>query len=154
MSVDVLDRTGLCMTRPPEWWDLGNDGNRLALLLCNACPRVARCGEGDPKPHGVILAGIAWADSGVALPICWCGYPQTNYRGGTAADCPRCRVPDPVIHSDVAGCGSVKRGVKHRVVSASSAAEGGTDGNSVGSHEGGSRVEPAGAFPPRHAHAG
>ena len=83
----------LCTTRPADWWDLGDDGNRLALGLCRVCPSLKRCADGDPRPHGVIRAAVAFADTGVPLPVCDCGYPHTTYRGGVVTCCTRCRVP-------------------------------------------------------------
>jgi hypothetical protein len=91
----------LCQTRPAEYWDTDNDGARLALGLCSVCPsrRGDTCDAGlsDPRPHGVIRAGVAYSDTGHRLPICRCGYPQTNYLGGAVSDCPRCKTPDVPI---------------------------------------------------------
>lgn len=92
------------MTRPPcirvpDWWDVGDDGNRLALRICFRCPLRSgsdcRAGSPDPQPHGVIRAGVAYSDAGTPLPECRCGYPQTNYvRGGSVPTaCPWCAVP-------------------------------------------------------------
>lgn len=63
----------LCRTRPAEWWWTGDDGNRLALLICSACPVVDRC-TGD-EPHGVIVGGVAYDDHGERLGLCGCGRP-------------------------------------------------------------------------------
>mgnify|MGYP001574485219 CR=1 FL=1 len=86
--------TRLCVGRPCDWWDLGDDGNRLALAFCYVCPSRTRCSAGDPRPHGVIRAGVAYSDAGNPLAICACGYPDTSYRDGRiGAGCPRCAVP-------------------------------------------------------------
>jgi hypothetical protein len=87
----------LCVGKPPEWWEPANDGARLALTLCRACPNLTRCPGGDPNPHGVIRAGAAYNDAGTAVPVCPCGRPVTDFRGGTIPPCPRCRVPDVPI---------------------------------------------------------
>jgi hypothetical protein len=87
----------LCHNRPPEWWAPDNDGARLALALCRACPNLTRCPDGDPEPHGVIRAAVAYGDAGRAIPVCPCGYPDTTYAGGTIARCGRCKVPDVAI---------------------------------------------------------
>lgn len=90
--------TGLCVGKPAEWWSPEHDGARLALGLCSVCPGRPRCLDGDPRPHGVIRAGIAWTDDGRPLPVCPCGYPDWDYRGGpTNRVCPRCRIPDVPI---------------------------------------------------------
>lgn len=79
----------LCATRPAEWWETGDAGNRLALLLCAACPLR---GCDDPEPHGVIVNGTAYGDAGEPLAVCHCGYPvQTVGRPGPC--CTWCRVP-------------------------------------------------------------
>ncbi|MFY1686453.1 helix-turn-helix domain-containing protein [Plantactinospora sp. WMMB782] len=90
-----------CHGKPADWWDTGDDGNRLALALCGVCPTrdgdTCTAGIPDPHPHGVIRAGIAYSDTGRRLPICRCGYPQDDYLGGQPTDCRRCRVPDVPI---------------------------------------------------------
>jgi hypothetical protein len=83
----------LCHTRPPEYWDSGNAGNRLALLICGQC---TGCPEGDPKPHGVIRQGVAYSDEGLPLPPCSnCGAPNLTYTGGdpSAKVCSTCVDP-------------------------------------------------------------
>lgn len=45
-----------CVTLDPEWWDTGDDGNRLALMLCDLCPG---CILNDPHPYGVIATSTA-----------------------------------------------------------------------------------------------
>lgn len=76
----------LCRTRPADWWDLGDDGNRLALAICAACPVLDRCAPG--RHHGVIRAGVAWAERGGRADICGCGYPVL----GIGDRCARCTV--------------------------------------------------------------
>lgn len=92
---------GACRGLPSDWWDTGDDGNRLALAICRACPErigdVCRAGMPDATPTGVVRAGVAYNDRGTALPLCECGYPQVAYAGGTVAPCPRCLVPDVPI---------------------------------------------------------
>lgn len=92
----------LCQGPPSDYWLLGDDGNRLALMLCDVCPRRlgATCNAGlpDPNPHGVIRAAVAYSEAGAPLPRCVCGYPQTEYRGGDVGLCSRCTVlPDIAI---------------------------------------------------------
>lgn len=85
---------GLCTGRPADWWDTEDDGARLALALCRACPALQECPSGDPHPKGVVRAGNAYSDTGAVLPICpTCGYPQVGYKGGPVFDtCGRCKV--------------------------------------------------------------
>lgn len=85
--------TRLCVGRPPEWWYTGDDGNRLALAFCRACPFRPRCPVGDPRPHGVIRAGFAYTDSGARLPLCVCGYPHVTNNVKPMTRCPRCKLP-------------------------------------------------------------
>jgi hypothetical protein len=85
-------------TRMPDWWETGDGGNRLALMVCGRCPfrRGTECtaGQPDPQPHGVIRAGVAYSDAGTVLAICPCGYPKPNSTGGIAPKrCSRCGPP-------------------------------------------------------------
>jgi hypothetical protein len=83
----------LCRTRPPEYWETGNAGNQLALLICGRC---SGCPDDDPDPHGVIRQGVAFSDFGNPLPPCSnCGAPNTTYTGGdpSAKRCKRCAEP-------------------------------------------------------------
>lgn len=84
----------LCLFKPSDWWETGDDGNRLALALCGRCPaRAATCPGGDPRPYGVIRAGIAYSDTGSPLPVCGCGYPADDRRATEASRCRRCAPP-------------------------------------------------------------
>jgi hypothetical protein len=83
----------LCARLPSAWWDLGDDGNRHALMICRVCPFERACEAGDPEPHGIIRAGRAYADNGRVLPICVCGYPHAVTRVYPGTRCPRCRMP-------------------------------------------------------------
>jgi hypothetical protein len=65
--------TRICETKPPEWWETGDGGNRLALLLCGAC---TGCPNTDPRPTGVIRDAVAYNDDGHQLILCDCGYPS------------------------------------------------------------------------------
>ncbi|MFG1872193.1 hypothetical protein [Micromonospora arborensis] len=88
---------GTCRGLPPEWWDTGDDGNRLALGICGSCPQrvggECRAGLPDRRPAGVIRAGLPYNDRGIVLPLCACGYPHIAYAGGAVTACPRCVVP-------------------------------------------------------------
>lgn len=94
---------GLCETRPAEWWETGDPGNRLALALCRVCPqrRGDDCLAGlpDPKPTGVIRAAVAYNQRGGICPICErCGYPVHDLpesRWKRSPGCTHCRVPTP-----------------------------------------------------------
>lgn len=99
MSTTLTRPRPLCQGPPPEWWETGDDGNRLALMLCRVCPARdgADCNAGlpDPRPHGVIRAGVPHSEAGNALRICDCGYPAAGQgldgvRDGT---CLRCAPP-------------------------------------------------------------
>jgi hypothetical protein len=92
----ILD--ALCRTRPPDWWDLGDDGNRLAIALCSVCPVRSSCSSGDEEPHGVVRAGVAYRDTGERAQVCLCGRPIPTRRDrGVCFLCePRFDVPVPV----------------------------------------------------------
>lgn len=89
----------LCRTRPSDWWDLGDDGNRLAIALCSACPVRSSCQTGDEEPHGVVRAGVAYRDSGERCDVCPCGRPiPTRRDSGECYLCePRWDVVVPVV---------------------------------------------------------
>ena len=91
----------LCRTMPSDWWATGDDGNRLALGICSVCPVRVRCGQGDPKPHGVVRAGVAYRDSGAVAVVCPCGQPIPTRRDlGMCFTCePRFDLPVPVAHT-------------------------------------------------------
>ncbi|MGX6605608.1 hypothetical protein ACWKSP_26270 [Micromonosporaceae bacterium Da 78-11] len=82
--------TALCRGLPADWWETGDDGNDLALLICRRC---TGCPDDDPTPHGVIRQGVAYADSGVPLPDCsTCGRLNRTYTGGVSR-CDLCTEP-------------------------------------------------------------
>ncbi len=82
----------LCRTRPADWWDVGDDGNRLAMTLCRlACPVIAECAATAGDEAGVVRAGIAYADTGRVLDICPCGRPVI----GQSALVGYCRICEP-----------------------------------------------------------
>lgn len=87
----------LCASRPADWWETGDEGNRLALLLCGVCPQKQRCASTAVDEHGVIRAGVAYGDDGKPLPICRCGYPNRHRQGWRNGYrnplCHRCKVP-------------------------------------------------------------
>lgn len=85
----------LCQTRPPEWWETGDPGNRLAIGLCRVCPGREECAAGARGEAGVIRAGVAYLERGGVAEICHCGYPddrRADYRRSYAC-CRRCAVP-------------------------------------------------------------
>lgn len=94
-----MTAAGLCQTRPPEFWDTGDPGNRLALALCRVCPARAGetclAGETDPHPAGVIRAGVAYNERGRVCPVCECGYPvdDLSHPSRWRPGCRHCRVP-------------------------------------------------------------
>jgi hypothetical protein len=83
-----------CETREPEWWDTGDDGNRLALKLCAICPG---CFDDDPKPYGVIRRGVPFGDDSKPRALCACGYPAENLNKVKTRNpvqlCRRCQLP-------------------------------------------------------------
>lgn len=83
-----------CEILPEQWWDTDDDGNRLAIMLCNLCPG---CTMNDPRPCGVIRAGVAYADDSKPRALCPCGYPAETPmpRGGRRQVqlCRRCKLP-------------------------------------------------------------
>ncbi|MFE9955862.1 hypothetical protein [Micromonospora sp. NPDC005299] len=96
MTAQVIAR---CVGQPPEFWDTGDPGNRLALQLCAVCParRDENClvGEPDRKPFGVIRAGVAYNERGGRCPTCDCGYPVDDLPDARRqlTGCRHCRVP-------------------------------------------------------------
>ena len=96
--------TGHCFTQPAEFWDTGDPGNRLALALCRVCPlrqgEDCRAGLADPRPAGVIRAGVAFNERGGRCDICpTCGYPMDDLpdrrRPDKPVGCRHCRPPQP-----------------------------------------------------------
>lgn len=90
----------LCRGLPADWWEPASDGARLAMAICRRCPSLDGCEAGDPKPHGVIRAGIAYSDAGRVLPPCSaCGGPNSTYSGGdpSVKVCGGCVVPQVPI---------------------------------------------------------
>jgi hypothetical protein len=77
--------------RNPGWWDTGDPGNRLAALLCAACPARARCEAAEERSYGVVRAGTIWTDAGHPAPLCGCGRPIL----GRARHCTTCDPPWP-----------------------------------------------------------
>lgn len=94
-----MSRRGLCFGQPPEHWDTGDPGNRLALTLCRVCPlrRGETCDAGEPdrRPFGVIRAGVAYNERGGVCELCGCGYPIDDLPDVRRhiTECRRCRVP-------------------------------------------------------------
>lgn len=87
----VVDRAA-CRDLPGDWWDTGDDGNRLALAICHQrCQVRELCGQGNHT--GVISGGVPYGDTGKPVPLCSCGHPVTQQRGGT--ECHRCNPPQP-----------------------------------------------------------
>ncbi|GAA3765723.1 hypothetical protein [Micromonospora maritima] len=81
-----------CVVNPPQWWDVGNDGNAAAMWLCKKrCPLAGTC---TPE-SGVIRQGIAWggsqyAKTPTALKVCpHCKHPKVRHsnRGATTCKC-------------------------------------------------------------------
>lgn len=86
----------LCVGQPPELWEVGDDGNRLALALCRVCPQLGWCSSTSVDERGVIRAGVAYGDTGRVLPVCRCGYPnrkQPAWDGTVNPLCHRCAPP-------------------------------------------------------------
>lgn len=101
-------RRRLCDTRDPEWWATGDDGNRLAILLCAVCP--LGCPDNDDQPAGVIRGGKAYSDAGRVHPMCPCGYPAATDAVHKDPDpnkpapvhlCRRCQTPTIDLWRDV-----------------------------------------------------
>lgn len=84
----------VCATRPGEWWETGNDGNRLAIALCRRCPLSDRCPalDGQGRAFGMVAAGQAWSDYGHPLTVCSCGQPvmYASPRGTKRRLCDAC----------------------------------------------------------------
>lgn len=98
----------LCRTRPAEWWDVPDDGNRLALLICSVCPGLAECGT--EREYGVVRAGVAWDGEGRRVPICTCGRPalEANLR---RTECFTCKPHDRIRLPEIRVSGGAE---KHR----------------------------------------
>lgn len=87
--------TALCVSRPPDWWETGDDGNRLALAICRVCPVREECAAGSLREAGVIRAGVAYTERGKVARICSCGYPDDKLPDPrrTTTLCRRCLPP-------------------------------------------------------------
>jgi len=82
----------ICRTRPSDWWETGDDGNRLAMTLCRiACPVLTDCAAHACDEAGVVRAGTAYADTGRVLTVCPCGRPVI----GQSAKEGYCRTCEP-----------------------------------------------------------
>ncbi|MFI7608709.1 hypothetical protein ACIBTV_26675 [Micromonospora sp. NPDC049366] len=87
---------GLCVGQPSTYWNTFNAGNLRAFELCAVCPLPA-AGECGPQlePLGLIVAGIAYDDKGVALARCpKCHYPMPRRKGYRNGVCGRAACPD------------------------------------------------------------
>lgn len=82
-----------CVVNPPQWWDVGNDGNAAAMWLCRKrCPLIDQC---TPEA-GAIRQGAAWGGSQYAkapteLQVCpYCKHPKVRLhtRGPRICKCP------------------------------------------------------------------
>jgi hypothetical protein len=90
-------RHATCATRPSDWWDTGDGGNRLAMMLCDrACPVRTRCRTSNPAPIGVVVAGAAFGEQGQVLRVCGCGRPIVG-RSGPVKLCRQCAAVGPRI---------------------------------------------------------
>jgi hypothetical protein len=94
----------LCRTRPADWWDVPNDGNRLAIGLCQVCPVRSRCAETDTEPAGVVRGGVAYRDTGERAQVCPCGRPIPRRRD--SGDCYQCV---PLVDTPVPAARPVRR---------------------------------------------
>ncbi|MEO3929272.1 hypothetical protein ABGB07_36285 [Micromonosporaceae bacterium B7E4] len=78
-------REGLrpCQIRDPEWWTTGNRHNDVAIRLCKtACRYVAECPSSNPRPIGLIVAGVPHNDQSKPIKVCAkCGHPWAQRRG-------------------------------------------------------------------------
>ena len=91
----------LCRGLPPEWWYIGDPGNRLAIGLCRVCPALPDCLAGDPRPCAIIRAATAYDGASKAIPLCpRCGYPMgvTSRVKHTCSHCsvPKVQIPLPL----------------------------------------------------------
>ena len=93
----------VCARRPAEWWETGDPGNRLAMLLCrNACGLLDACpGIEDGRAYGMVAAGRVWSDFGRPLRLCGCGRPvvvRSRAPGrGASGMCRTCDPPPPLV---------------------------------------------------------
>lgn len=84
----------LCEGMPAEWWDVADDGARLAMAICRRCPSQVSCPEGDPTPYGVVRAGAPFTTAGTLLDACLtCGYPNLGGPMNRAGRCQHCDLP-------------------------------------------------------------
>lgn len=68
-----------CTYHPPQWWDLGDEYNALAVELCeNECPtKLFRECQQLPPPMGMVQAGVLYGDNRKPIPVaCACGNCQ------------------------------------------------------------------------------
>ncbi|MFE9955868.1 hypothetical protein [Micromonospora sp. NPDC005299] len=99
-----------CVTNPPQMWDLGNDGNRQAMALCQTCP--AMDDDTCEITPGTIRRGIPWSDHLNEVKLCHrCGHPrirQSN-RGPITCKCPESsRTREQVIKAWLAAGGDTR----------------------------------------------
>lgn len=87
-----LDGLRPCQIRDPEWWTTGNAGNAAAINLCKtACRFIDGCPASNPRPVGLIVAGVPHNDRGKPVKVCQkCGHPlaqRPGTRRGAACMC-------------------------------------------------------------------
>lgn len=72
-----------CVTKPAQWWDLGDEHNPRAIRYCrNVCPLRKECHaeiSEETKPKGQIRAGHPYNEYGKRLTVCAdCDTPRTR----------------------------------------------------------------------------
>ncbi|MGK5737247.1 hypothetical protein [Micromonospora sp. URMC 103] len=82
-----------CVVNPPQWWDVGDDGNAAAMWLCRKrCPLADTCEpEGGSIRQGVPWGGGFYRKAPTALYVCPdCGHPRVRQgaRGISVCKCP------------------------------------------------------------------
>ncbi|MFD6770627.1 hypothetical protein ACFWC6_30890 [Micromonospora chalcea] len=102
-----------CVINPPQWWDVGNDGNAAAMWLCKKrCPLRDQC---TPEA-GAIRQGAAWGGAENAAPrqlknCADCGHPRmrASNRGAFTCKCPdKGRTRGEVIQAWLAAGGDTR----------------------------------------------
>ena len=103
-----------CVVNPPQWWDVGNDGNAAAMWLCRKrCPFADAC---EPEV-GAIRRGDAWgggpySKTPTPLKVCRdCGHPKVRYstNGPRVCKCPNSgRSREQVIQAWLAAGGDTR----------------------------------------------
>lgn len=101
-----------CVVNPPQWWDLGDDGNATAMWLCRTrCPFNNDENACEITP-GTIRRGQPYGDSPKPVKVCQdCRHPRVRQgtRGPAYCKCPHSgRTREQIVQAWLAAGGDTR----------------------------------------------